>query len=82
MPGIPVNTVDLWDEDDEEEELKPTPYIPQDVEPVIDSDSEFKYLEGKTIKFLGSPNERQIKKDNVLYKKEGTHFIASLLLVK
>lgn len=54
MPGIPVNTVDLWDEDDEEEELKPTPYIPQDVEPVIDSDSEFKYLEGKTIKFLGN----------------------------
>ena len=54
MLGIPVNTVDLWDEDDEEEELKPTPYIPQDIEPVSDSVSEFKYLEGKTIKFLGN----------------------------
>lgn len=57
MPGIPVNTVDLWDEDDEEEELKPTPYIPQDVEPVIDSDSELNISKAKQLSFWVAPTK-------------------------
>lgn len=76
MPGIPVNTVDLWDEDDEEEELKPTPYIPQNVEPVIDSDNKLKYLEDKTIKFVGNIKNSLVEK--IQYWAKHYHFKADI----
>ncbi len=56
MPGVSVKELVLWDEEDDEEEVaKPIPYIPpQDAGGTGKSGNELEYLDGKTIKFIGS----------------------------
>lgn len=54
-PGISANEIAQWDEDDEEVELTPEipPIAQVEAETQAEKEGQFKYLDGKTIKFMG-----------------------------
>ena len=65
-PGISANAIVQWDEDDEENELTPEipPVAQVESETQAEKTNELKYLDGKTIKFMGD-----IKSSLVAYIK-------------
>lgn len=69
-PGIPISVVDIWDEDDEigngNDGALTSPDAPDD-----DSENELKYLDGKTIKFIGDIKNSVIDKIKYWASKYG-----------